>query len=168
MMQANDPANLPLRDIHLPDPISWWPIAPGWWMASLLLVILVCLCVYLIHRYRHHKISALYLAKEELEKIKIDFEQQQDKRELVKALSELIRRISISVFRRQEVAGLTGKEWLVFLDRYSGNNEFNEGIGRVLIEAPYQAKPDFNSSELIELVSAWIEVVNKQHKGARK
>lgn len=23
---------LELRDIHLPAPVSWWPLAPGWWL----------------------------------------------------------------------------------------------------------------------------------------
>ena len=23
---------LPLRDLHLPDAIGWWPLAPGWWV----------------------------------------------------------------------------------------------------------------------------------------
>ena len=31
-MEPIDPAEIPLRDIHLPEPISWWPLAPGWWI----------------------------------------------------------------------------------------------------------------------------------------
>jgi uncharacterized membrane protein len=26
-----------LRDIHLPETISWWPLAPGWWVLIILL-----------------------------------------------------------------------------------------------------------------------------------
>ena len=70
MMQGTDPASLPLRDIHLPDPVSWWPLAPGWLALIMLLVIVVLLTTYFIRRYRNHKISALYLAKQELERIK--------------------------------------------------------------------------------------------------
>ena len=22
---------LPLRDLHLPEAVGWWPLAPGWW-----------------------------------------------------------------------------------------------------------------------------------------
>ena len=27
-----DPEQLPLRDLHLPDAIGWWPLATGWWI----------------------------------------------------------------------------------------------------------------------------------------
>ena len=23
---------LPLRDLHLPAEVGWWPLAPGWWV----------------------------------------------------------------------------------------------------------------------------------------
>ena len=38
-----DPAALPLRDIHLPPPVPWWPLANGWWLllAALMLSTLV-------------------------------------------------------------------------------------------------------------------------------
>ncbi|MDC0000311.1 DUF4381 domain-containing protein [Porticoccaceae bacterium] len=26
-----------LRDIHLPETVSWWPLAPGWWVLIILL-----------------------------------------------------------------------------------------------------------------------------------
>jgi len=167
MMQGTDPASLPLRDIHLPDPVSWWPLAPGWWALMVLIVMVVLLIAYCIRRYRNHKISALYLAKQELERIKTDFNINQDKSNLVKELSELIRRLSISIFPREESAGLTGEAWLKFLDQYSAKNEFNNGIGRVLIEAPYQANPEFNTNELIGLISRWLESVARG-KGYKK
>ena len=31
MPNAPDPLQ-DLRDVHMPDPISWWPPAFGWWM----------------------------------------------------------------------------------------------------------------------------------------
>ena len=27
-----DPQDIPLRDIHMPNLISWWPLASGWWV----------------------------------------------------------------------------------------------------------------------------------------
>jgi len=42
-----------LRDIHLPEAVSWWPLAPGWW----LLMVLTCLLLVglLICLYRRHQ-----------------------------------------------------------------------------------------------------------------
>jgi uncharacterized protein DUF4381 len=163
-MPGTDPTTLPLRDIHLPDPISWWPFAPGWWVLLLLIIVTGSLIVFFIRRRRHYRTSAVYLARQELDSIKNEFVLNQDKSILVKKLSELIRRLSISIFKRGEAASLTGQDWLGFLDQCVENNLFSNGIGRVLIEAPYQDKPDYDSTELITLISTWIESVSHRKR----
>ena len=54
-----------LKDIHLPDPISFWPPAIGWWLLALLLLSgLFTLCYFMLrylskHRYRRRAIKEL-------------------------------------------------------------------------------------------------------------
>ena len=45
-----------LRDIQTPEPISWWPMAPRWWMLIVLGVVLsVVLFRYLRKRQRERE-----------------------------------------------------------------------------------------------------------------
>lgn len=153
---------LALRDIHLPETSLWWPPAPGWWILLVLIIILIVTVYYFLQRVKKKKLSAIYLAKQELDNINKDFAVKKDKSKLIKELSELIRRVTISVYNRNESASLTGEDWLLFLDNLNGDDAFSNGIGRVLIEAPYQAKPDYDENALLILISNWIESVNSQ------
>jgi uncharacterized protein DUF4381 len=164
MMQGSDPATLALRDIHLPDTVLWWPPAPGWWILLLLIVSISIAIFFLIRHRRNHRISAMYLAKQELERIQNNFNNNQNKSILIKEVSELIRRVSISLFKRNESASLTGQDWLLFLDELNGDKSFSDGIGRVLIEAPYQSKPDYDETELLDLTSSWIDTAGRNNK----
>lgn len=168
MMQGADPATLALRDIHLPNSALWWPLAPGWWILLLLIVMITTSLFFLIRRRRKYRISAVYLAKQELERIENEFKSNQDKSTLIKEVSELIRRVSISLFQRDESASLTGQDWLLFLDQLNADTSFSNGIGRVLVEAPYQAKPDYNVTELLQLTSSWIDSAKRNNDSRSK
>ncbi len=168
MMQATDPATLPLRDIHLPDPVSWWPPAPGWWLLLLFIIIVISLSIFFIKKRKAQRYSAIFLAQKEMDRVKTDFNHHQDKKMLARELSELLRRISISVFSRHDTASLTSEAWLAFLDEQIDKNLFSQGTGRVLIEAPYKDNVDYDSGKLIALVESWIDTVAKQKKGRTK
>ena len=157
---------LELRDIHLPEAISWWPIAPGWWFitASILLVMIVIFISRKIYLSRQLKrdINA------ELEKIKQQFQTTQDKLQLAKALSILLRRASITYYAENHIAGLTGSDWLEHLDSTtkisSGENKFQSDIGHLLLNAPYVAentKLDFDAQALIQLCESWLKSAHK-------
>jgi len=144
-----------LRGYHLPAAVSWWPPAPGWWALAVLLVLTTGVTAWLLLR-RKHRHAALRAALTELDTLS-DGCTDLDPDEFARRLSRLLRRYALTRFPRREVAGLTGDEWLRFLDTHGGDQAFTRGQGRLLREAPYRPAGDANAlCELPALVRAWI------------
>lgn len=129
------PAELPLRDIHLPETVDWWPPAPGWWVLAGIVFLAAGVVVWLVWR-RRTRVRRAALA--ELRRIEQDYADHGDVARLAKELSVLMRRAAITVEPRREVAGLTGRDWLAWLDRGLEGRPFSDGPGRCLAEAPYR------------------------------
>ena len=176
LLLNTDPAALPLREIHLPDSVGWWPPAPGWWLLPCLVALAAILAWYVSLRYRRRKYSAVNMARKELEEIRARYAADRDARHCVEALSGLLRRLCISIFPRAETAGLTGNEWLVFLQEGAGKSQADQAdnevetlpeLGRILLEAPYRRQVDEEEVEtLISFCSDWIEAVAAGRKSA--
>jgi hypothetical protein len=132
-----DPEQIPLRDLHLPEAIGLWPLAPGW---SALILLAVAGLVYLLYqriqRWRWN--AARRLALRELARVRREYEQGADAIALGKELSELVRRSMLAYAPRGDVAGLTGDAWLRWLDRGLNDAPFTGGAGRNLETLPYQ------------------------------
>ena len=156
-----DPTQLRLRDIHLPEPVSWWPLAIGWWIVMALLLLIIGLSVWLYLRRRRRRLSAGYLARVELSKLRERYLQHEDVRLLASDISILLRRLSISAYPREESASLTGERWLQHLDRPLPENPFTSGAGRILIEAPYRRNVRIDEIDpLFKLCEDWIDAVS--------
>ena len=146
-----------LKDIRTPEPVSWWPLAPGWWMlAAISAVILFALARFLLQRRRRIKV----LAKRELDELWRDYLISKDKQSFLQDVSILLRRTAICVDSRDKVAALTGEAWLQYLDSGMSAPEFSDGSGRVLINGPYRkAELDFEPQSLYLLVNRWVNRV---------
>jgi len=146
---------LPLRDIHLPDAITWWPPAMGWWF--LLIVIMVALFGSWLLYKKLTRRTAVKSATEIL--LNIKQAKNNDELETLKQLSVCIRRVSISVNPRDEAASLTGKEWLNYLDQSVEGTPFSEGVGQCLSDAHYRKKaPEgLELDALIDLCERWLK-----------
>lgn len=150
-----NPTLLDLKDIHEPEAIGWWPPALGWWLLAIAVPLLIVLLVWLYKRMTRK--TALKTANKILAEIKQDMAS--DNLQKLSALSALFRRVAISVSARNEAAGLTGQQWLAFLDRSVKGMPFSEGPGKILADAPYRSTPptDREISELIGLCENWLK-----------
>ena len=149
---------LPLRDIHLPEAISAWPPAIGWWILALLIPLSLFL---LFKGYRHlTRKTALKSAKQHFKVLQAATEltpQQQ-----LQALSSLMRRSAVSLYPQQEVSSLTGVAWIEFLNQHSKNNEFDAQLGDLLNTALY--RPPTEELELSALFKACASWLNHQQE----
>jgi hypothetical protein len=149
-----DPQQIPLRGLHLPDAVGWWPLAPGWWLVIALAVVGL---VYLVRWYLRTRSrgAARRHAMRQLDQLTADFELHHDAVRFSSELSELLRRTMLAYAPRGEVAGLTGDAWLAWLDRDFDKPRFQAEAGRKLLELPYR-KPDddISAMDLVDVLSA--------------
>jgi len=153
---ADVPGLEKLQDIHLPAPVSWWPLAPGWYaLAALILLVLTLLAAwtYRRHRKERFKREALCLLSE----YETHYQQTGEAALASAQVSELLRRVALLYYPREDVASLRDRAWLEFLDNSSARLDF-KALSRQLLELPYQASNgDEELAALFTTARAWIK-----------
>lgn len=135
--------NLPeLRDIHLPDGVSVWPPAYGWWVIlAVVLGLLAAAWLYAFLRKKSKKLYALLLLKNIHCNNTLDSAVE---------MSKILRRIC--VYKYPAAATLFGKEWIDFLNGKS-KDKLDGKTAELLMNAPYIAEKGapFASADVIRL-----------------
>lgn len=135
-----------MHDIITPEPIAWYPLAPGWIPIILLFLFLTSLATRKAYQ---------------------NWQQNTFKRQALKALSScppeqlpsLIKRTSLSAFPRHQVASLSGQKWINFINQKKDYLSPNQA--ELLLTISYQPNlnklhdsPDYQ--QLTSSISRWI------------
>ena len=148
-----------LREIALPEPPSYRPQTIGW--AILAGLALLGLLIWGIQRYRRwrrdrYRRAALQrlAALEKLAPV--------DQATALTQLPLLLKQTALAAYPREQVAQLSGKTWLTFLDGTYPGQSFTQGSGCLLAQLPYQPPahlrqlPAANVTALIAAARTWI------------
>ncbi len=156
------PSSLPpeFRDIELPNAISWWPPAPGWWLLLLLFLVSLILAWFTWRRWQN---GLRRSAISELEEIYNQHLHHGDDQQLVRQINILLRRFLLASGDKQ-AASLTGEDWLCHLEQFCTTAKIRHSEARVLAVGPYQSNPTVDSEKLVGAVQVWL----KQYKAQRQ
>jgi len=152
---------LELRDIHLPDAVSWWPPAIGWWVLLLALVLIVIAVFFMLKKMQ--QVSVRKTAISEFEKIKLAYQQDKNKAHLSQQLSQLLRQVLLSSERRNKVASVTGEQWLALLNEVHPKGHFELEWLQLLSTSAYQKQADYDAEALLKHIEHWLASYPKRH-----
>ena len=155
-MQQQDPL-AQLRDIHLPEAVSLWPLAPGWWLLLVLCSLALGLLVWhAFKRMRDKRYRTLAVA--ELEASYQNFQHHKDTSAYISASQQILRRTALYHYtdQRANIAPLHGSAWINFLDSCINEQMFSSTFGEALNEAHYQRTAVIDAAELHRSALYWL------------
>ncbi len=166
MNPTTDFSKLPLRDIHLPGAVSWWPPAPGWWLLVAFALAALAFAGFQYYRRRHHRAALRALGR-----VREALEQGAEPVGCLQRVSSVLRRFVMTVAaaderygERLDVAGLIGRRWLAYLDSRWERDVFSTGPGRLLVAAPYARPESVDRASALELTGLCADWVRAQQR----
>ncbi|MEZ9660576.1 DUF4381 domain-containing protein [Vibrio sp. 10N.261.52.F3] len=100
---------LDLSPVIAPDAPTWWPLAWGWWAVTITAITLIALVFFIVKRRKNNQ-----QAKQEALSY---FSNSQSPDDLSPSKAQdIVRQAALSYFPREKIAGLSGDDWLTFLD----------------------------------------------------
>jgi hypothetical protein len=140
-----------LKDIHLPKPIGFWPLAYGWYVLAVLVFVLLLALVLGLRQHRRNarpKKEALHL----LANYQEQYEQKHHTTLACAQISQLLKRVALAYYPRDEVAGLHGEAWLSFLNQEAVDLDF-----KPLEDLPYKPESSVDLQPLFKSARRWIQ-----------
>ena len=144
-----------LRDVHLPEPASIFPLQPAWWV---IIAIFFSLLIGLVYYFSYHRKKQHRLALKKLKNIEKSFEQGGESGVCMMEIGMLLKHYATVQFPQTKLAHLWGEDWLAFLLLTSCAEQFEGEQGQAIIHWPYQKEPARSDiPALIKAVRVWIK-----------
>lgn len=152
-----------LRDIHLPEPVSWWPPAPGWWILAALLVAAGIFTTIRIRRVLHRQ-RVLAFALAELDRCHATFTERLTAQanadaarlDFVNDVNAVLRRVALTHFPEAGIASLGGTAWVDFIKQKGDASAVTEDLANALGSGRFQPRCDVDVEALRAFSRSWI------------
>lgn len=147
-------------EVVSPTAISWWPQTAGWLWLGALLVGLISYRAWKVlsswHRNRYRREAAARLRR---------LAEAGAGKALVADINRLLKLTALAAYSRDQVARLSGQEWVNFLNRQCPTPPFSAEQGQLLALATYsgEAIEAATGQHLLAASLAWVQ----EHESSR-
>jgi hypothetical protein len=162
IIQAQMPPNmpgkaqqvLPLRDIKLPAEPGFWPLAPGWWLLIVALLLLLLWLGIKWYRYRMKKRRWLDI-NQQLAELEFSYQRDKNPQQLLTDVSVFLRRFVRFQLKQDQATSLVGSNWISYLNQFDPSKPFS-AYETALTAGVYQSNCEYDAQGLIQTTRAFI------------
>jgi Domain of unknown function (DUF4381) len=146
-----------LKDIAVPQPVSWLPQTWGWALVAALFALAIV--AILIHRVRLYRANAYRReALGLLDGMEGKLQDAAEREQALRDLAEVLKRTALGGWGRADVAALSGAAWVAFLEEH-GDRQGGHGLAALLDDGEYRngsgAVPP-TSDDILSSARNWI------------
>jgi hypothetical protein len=150
-----------LADIRMPGEVSYWPLAPGWWVLA---VLLLALAVYgairlqkrmLLQKRLNSAVSELSKARKLLSAA--GESDMANRLVYVNNVNAVLRRVALLHLDHTAVAGLSGQAWVSLLRQHDKAELLTIELAQILAQGRFAPRCDVNADALEQMAREWIK-----------
>ena len=140
-----------LRDIVAPEPVSWWPPAPGWWLVAFLVLTVATAVAHRFCRqwqrnaYRRAALRAI------------------EQTTSIAEVSDVLKRAALAAYPRPQVASLAGDAWCEWLEK-TGREQVPPQAVVALTQDVYAGSQAGDLADVRQFAISWIRSHDPTHE----
>lgn len=150
-----------LADIHMPGDVSWWPLAPGWWVVIAVALALLAYGAWrmfqrqLLQRRLNAALAEVSRARKQLEAASAN--DMASRLIFVNEVNAVLRRVALLHDNPHQVAGLSGHAWVNYLRNYDSARLLNQQLADTLSQGRFAPRCDVDATALEQMAREWIK-----------
>lgn len=158
--EINNPLDQ-LPPLQMPEAISFWPPAIGWWILAILVVVLCVVAVrYFLKRKRQNRLRKAALV--DLQTIYRDYQQDRNSAKYLISVNRLLKQFVMQQYPAKQLHVLSGEQWLNGLAELSPQSNINADTASALLGIYGK-----HSEQDLDQVSALYPLLQQWFKGLR-
>jgi hypothetical protein len=150
-----------MADITLPPPVSMMPATWGW---AALAGVIILILAFAVWRWLRRRAQNRYRrdALAEIAALEARIGGEVERLQALAALPAIVKRTALAVWPREQIAPLSGRSWVEFLEFYAGRAQIDDESYSFLAETEYRLPGGASLSEakarqIFATARQWIE-----------
>ncbi|NOX27554.1 MAG: DUF4381 domain-containing protein [Gammaproteobacteria bacterium] len=156
-----------LPPLHMPEPISLWPPAIGWWLLALFIIVLSVLVVrFFLKKKRKNQLRKAALL--ELSQYWSSYQSDHDTQSYLLAVNRLLKKFVMQQYPNKSLHTLSGEQWISGLAELSPQSGINRDSAAILLSIySKQLEKSEQLDKATQQVNALHPLLLKWFKGLR-